>query len=459
MKKYSDKFLNQIFKLKKSIIGFEFEFYMKNISYYKTLELLNQELSPVKVWGFRQYHSGFTTDENNFKIEPDLSGGSNMVELITGPLNYIDSKYYLIKILNFIQNYGYTNDKTSIHINISFNDEKLDLNNVNILKLILNINEDEIYKYYPSRKNNVYAKSVKKIIPYKEYDFSNIPISIVKNNMKLPNDKYYGINFLNIVKNKKFQRLEYRYIGGKDYEKNIGQIIYFMEKFIIYTYNSINSYFNNNDMKLLDNYLEERINSYKSLSSYDNFIVEYPTIQLQIDQNNNYDIVSTYYTKIYTKIYELVNSIENIKECIINYVSETKTIEIVDTDIKSIFIIKDVYFINCNLEGIFENCNFINSEIYNSQLTKCEMKMSEANDSKLYNCEVNDSAITNCYFQDGYLNGSMTGGVYRSGKLGPHAEMSSDVKLVTDYNNFFNTDFDKENNKENIKGFDKKITK
>ena len=202
MKKYSDKFLNQIFKLKKSIIGFEFEFYMKNISYYKTLELLNQELSPVKVWGFRQYHSGFTTDENNFKIEPDLSGGSNMVELITGPLNYIDSKYYLVKILNFIQNYGYTNDKTSIHINISFNDEKLDLNNVNILKLILNINEDEIYKYYPSRKNNVYAKSVKKIIPYKEYDFSNIPISIVKNNMKLPNDKYYGINFLNIVKNK-----------------------------------------------------------------------------------------------------------------------------------------------------------------------------------------------------------------------------------------------------------------
>jgi hypothetical protein len=85
--------------------------------------------------------------------------------------------------------------------------ENIDLNNVNILKLILNINEDEIYKYYPSRKNNVYAKSVKKIIPYKEYDFSNIPISIVKNNMKLPNDKYYGINFLNIVKNKKFQRL------------------------------------------------------------------------------------------------------------------------------------------------------------------------------------------------------------------------------------------------------------
>ena len=122
MKKYSDKFLNQSSKLKNARIGFEFEFYMKDLSFYKTLEILNKELDPVKVHGFRQYHSGFTPDSKNFKIEPDLSGGSNMVELVTGPMDYNDSKFYLIKILNFIQNYGYTNDKSSIHFNISFKD-------------------------------------------------------------------------------------------------------------------------------------------------------------------------------------------------------------------------------------------------------------------------------------------------------------------------------------------------
>jgi hypothetical protein len=105
MKKYSDKFLNQSSKLKNAVIGFEFEFYMKDLSYYKTLELLNQELKPVKVWGFRQYHSDFTPDSQNFKIEPDLSGGSNMVELITGPMQYTDAKFYLIKILKFIQSF------------------------------------------------------------------------------------------------------------------------------------------------------------------------------------------------------------------------------------------------------------------------------------------------------------------------------------------------------------------
>ena len=101
MKKYSDKFINQSSKLKHARIGFEFEFYMKDLSFYKTLEMLNVDLAPVKVWGFRQYHSDFTPDENNFKIEPDLSGGSNMVELVTGPLDYYDAKYYLVKIIIF----------------------------------------------------------------------------------------------------------------------------------------------------------------------------------------------------------------------------------------------------------------------------------------------------------------------------------------------------------------------
>ena len=235
MKKYSDKFLNQTNKLKKARVGFEFEFYMKDISFYKTLELLNQELSPVKVWGFRQYHSDFTPDEKNFKIEPDLSGGSNMVELVTGPLDYYDAKYYLIKIVKFIQNYGYTNEKSSVHFNLSFNGDK-NLNDLNTLKLILNTDEDEIYRVYPSRKGNVYAKSVKKMIPFKEYDFFNISIDVVKNNLRLPNDKYYGINFLHINNEKESQRLELRYIGGKDYEKNIGNLIYFMDRFIINVY-------------------------------------------------------------------------------------------------------------------------------------------------------------------------------------------------------------------------------
>jgi uncharacterized protein YjbI with pentapeptide repeats len=441
MEKYSDKFLNQSGKLKNSILGMEFEFYMKDLSFYKTLELLNQQLTPVKVHGFREYHSDFTPDESNFKIEPDLSGGSNMIELVTGPMDYYDAKFYLIKIIKFIQTYGYTNEKCSIHFNLSFNGDK-NLNDLNILKLILNTDEEEIYRYYPSRKDNVYAKTIKKIIPFKEYDFFNIPISVVKNNLRLPNDKYYGINFLNINNDKETQRLEFRYIGGKDFEKNLGQLIYFMERFIINTYESIDAVFTSEDTTKLEEFLEDNIGNFKNLSKYDNFIVDFPTIQLQINQDNNYDIVSTYYEKIYSRIFNLVESTQDLKECIINYVIEKQTIEIVDAQFKTSATLKNYDLINCQVEGIFEDCYFIGSEIKNSQVSKSKLQHSDADNSKILNCKVEQSELTNCYFMNGYLNGDMYGGVFRSGKLGPYATMDSEVKIVTDNNNFFDTKYE-----------------
>lgn len=458
MEKYSDKFLNQSSKLKNAVCGFEFEFYMKDLSFYKTLELLNQELTPVKVWGFREYHSDFTPDESNFKIEPDLSGGSNMIELVTGPMDYYDAKFYLIKIIKFIQNYGYTNEKCSIHFNLSFNGDK-NLNDLNILKLILNTDEDEIYRYYPSRKDNVYAKTVKRIIPFKEYDFFNIPISVVKNNLRLPNDKYYGINFLNINNDKETQRLEFRYIGGKDFEKNLGQLIYFMERFIINTYESIDALFTPEDITKLEEFLEDNIGNFKNLSKYDNFIVDFPTIQLQINQDNNYDIVSTYYEKIYSRIFNLVESTQDLKECIINYVIEKQTIEIVDASFKTSATLKNYDLINCQVEGIFEDCYFIGSEIKNSQIYKSKLQHSDVDNSKVLNCKVEQSELTNCYFMNGYLNGDMYGGVFRSGDLGPYATMDSEVKVVKDNDNFFDTTFDEDDkggDKEAVKGYGKK---
>jgi hypothetical protein len=416
---------------------------MKDLSYYKTLEILNDELKPVKVWGFRQYHSDFTPDENNFKIEPDLSGGSNMVELVTGPLNFYDAKYYLIKIIKFIQNYGYTNEKCSIHFNISFLEK--DLNDINTLKLILNIDEDEIYRTYPTRKDNVYAKTVKKIIPYKEYDFFNIPVTVVKNNMRLPGDKYYGINFLHINNDKNSQRLEFRYIGGKDYEKNLGQLIYFMERFIINVYDSIDVDFNAEDVNKLEEYLEDNIKTYKNLSNYDNFIVDFSSIQIQIDQDSNYDVVATYYPKIYSRIFNLIDFTEGLKECIVNYVTSTQTMEIVDARIKTTSTLKNYDLVNCQLEGIFEDCLFLGCEIKNSQCIKSKLIQCDADDSKILNCKVEQSTLNNCYFMDGLLNGDMYGGVFRSGKLGPFATMDSEVKVVTDNNNFFDTKYEDEN--------------
>ena len=443
MRKYSEKFLNDSEVLKKAKCGLEFEFYMKELSFYKTLELLNQYLSPVKVWGFRKYHTDFTPDSQNFKIEPDLSGGANMVELITGPLDYFEAKYYLIKLLKFIQIHGYTNEKSSIHFNISFTDEDKNLNDLNVLKLILMVDEDEIYSSYPSRKGNVYAKSIKKMIPYKEYDYNSVGIDVVRNTLRLPDDKYYGINFLHIHKSKESQRLEFRSIGGKDYEQNIGQITYFLDRFILDVYKSIDASFNDQDIEELEKYLDENINNFKNFSKYDNFIVDFPSVTLQIDQQYSYEIVNAYYDRIYPKLHKLVDSTEALGDCIVNFVTTTQKIEIIDANIKTTQNVSGFDFINCIIaNGIFESCHFVNSNIDNCQIIKSRIHGCEVTGTKVLNCEVEATQLKDCFFMGGYLNCDMTGGVFRSGKLGPYANISSETKIVSETDNFFDTKFD-----------------
>lgn len=446
MRKYSEKFLNDSEFLKFARVGFEFEFYMKDLSFYKTLELLNQYLTPVKVWGFRKYHSDMTPDSRNFKIEPDLSGGANMVELVTGPLDYFEAKFFLNKLLKFIQSYGYTNDKCSIHFNVSFSEEcEKNLNDLNVLKLILMIDEDEIYYVYPMRKNNVYAKSVKNIIPYKDYDFNNVPIDIIKNNLMLPDDKYYGINFLHINNPRETQRLEFRYIGGKDYEKNIGDLSYFLDLFIKNVYNSIDVSFTSEDSEKIEIYLDENITNFKNFSKYDNFLIEFPTITIQVDQNYDYNTISAYYGRIYQKLFEIVHSIDSLSDCIINYVTETQRFEIIDAQFKSIKNIKDVDLINCTTtESIFQECSIINSNLNNCQTIKSSIWGSELKNSKVLNSSVESSELHNCYFMGGYMNGDMFGGVLRSGKLGPYANVSSETKIISETDNFFDTEFDED---------------
>jgi hypothetical protein len=413
---------------------------------------------PVKVHGFRHYHADFKPDNNNFKIEPDLSGGSNMVELITGPMQYTDAKFYLIKILKFIQNYGYTNEKASIHFNLSFIGEK-NLNDLNVLKLILNTNEEEIYSFYPSRKGNIYAKSVKNIIPFKEYDFFNISIESVKNSLYVPEDKYYGINFTHINSDKEKQRLEYRYIGGEDYEKSIGNIIYFLDRFIIDSYNSIDVGFNENDCTNLEIYLEKNIDKYKSFSKYDNFLVEYPNIQLQVDQSNLYELVSSYFLRIYDRLWDIIESTDGLKDCILNYVTSTQKLEVIDATVKGTFPINSIEFVNCIvLEGIYEKCNFYGCEISKSDISKSKIEASEVKSSKVLSCRVENTTLDDCFFMSGFLNGDMNGGIFRSGELGPYASISPETKIVDRHENFFDTKFETEekgDTKGKIVGFKK----
>ena len=443
MDKFTNKYIGHFDILKKAIIGFEFEFYSDK-SYYKILELLNRELSPIKVWGKRKYHSEMDPDEYNFKIEPDLSMGNMGIELITGPMPYNNAKLILLKILKILQEYAKTDDKTSLHINISFDKNETDktLDRLNILKLILNTDEDLVYKFFPTRKNNFYAKSVKRLIPFKGYDYVNDAINILINNIQLIDSKYYGIN----IKEAYNGRLEFRYIGDKDYQFKTREIMELMDYFISLTWNSIDEEMDDEDIKKLRGYLEENINNFKNFTKLENFIAEFPTIQLEVDKDEEFVVVKSYYSNIYTKIYDLIKNIYNLNNCIINWDTDTKMLELVDADFQTIFDLGNISVIDSNANGgTYNDSQFINCEVKNAHLHNCTFISADLYNCKLENCNVDaQSMLKNCYWYGGLMGGDFQSGVFRSGKIGEFGVLGDAVRIVTDMDSYFNTSIDDE---------------
>jgi len=443
MDNFTNKYIGSYDILKKSILGFEFEFYTDR-SYYKLLELLNRELAPIKVWGKRKYHSEMEVDDHNFKIEPDLSGGPDMVELITGPMSYQNAKLTLLKCLAILQKYGKTDEKCSLHINISFDKDLTEkvLDKLNILKLILQIKEDLIYKFFPTRKDNFYAKSIKKLIPFKGYDYTNDAINILINNIQLPDTKYYGVN----IKEAFNGRLEFRYIGDKDYQFKSREIMELMDYFVSLTWNCINEKLDKDDIKELRGILDENINNFKNFSSLEKFISEFPTIQLEVDKDESFVVVKSYYSNIYSKIYDIIKNIDNLSNCLINWDTETKQLELVDADFKCIFDLKNMSFIDSNANGgTYKDCIFVSCEVKNAHLHNCKVISTDVNNCKLENTDVDQlSSLRNCYYYGGLMGGQFISGVFRSGKIGEFGSLEDGVKIVTDMDSYFNTSIDQE---------------
>lgn len=437
MKKFSDYYINYSNILKHAVVGFEFEFYTEK-PYYKLLEYFNRELKPIKTHGFRKYHSSFTPDAMNFKLEPDLSGGNQLIELITGPMQYPDCKIVMLKIMKILQEIAQIDEKCSLHINISFDKEAdKSINDLVPIKLILDIDEDNIFQLFPNRENNYYAKSIKRLIPFKGYTQTNGVIDLMLANIELPNTKYYGVN----IKEYTQGWLEYRYIGGVDYQFKTKEIINLLDYFILLTWNNIDVEINDEDREKILDYLQENVSNVKKFATYEDFISEFPSVKIEIDKQFNRTIISAYYEKIHNRLYDLLMNTFNLKDSIINYDTETQKLEVVDTLIKGIFDLKHFNFVECQIvDGVFDDCYFYETDIKNAHLESCTLSNCEVYNTKMTGCNVSaETTLENVYFYGGFMDGEFISGVMRGGTLGPNAIVSDSVKLVTDDDNYFGT--------------------
>jgi hypothetical protein len=416
--------------LNASQIGIEFEFY-SNLELEETQKSLS-ELLNRKIRLEEKAHSDFQPSAEVFKMEPDMSGGKGLIELVTGAMPYRNARIVIQKMLRWIEKNGYTNDRASIHLNMSFNPDYLvDKNMIqrmSVLKFILEFDEARVYKYFPNRKDSTYAKSIKWIMPKHEAFYYNENL-ISSDNFTFANTKYYGINFEKAQKN----YLEFRYLGGENYEKRVDDILHLADGFIMSVFKScFNPRFTPENKIELKRILEknrplmEMLKDYKAVNKY------WKKINILVDLTDNEQVIEVQWNRFKLKVLELLAN-GTMEEGIINYDSDYGMVQVKNGKFKTAYLLDGFEFIDCELSGNIENSGIYGGKVEGAQLVRTQLyRGCEVKDSKIESSYVHGScSVTNCFVfgKDTIFKGRMVGGIFREGGIGPHARFD-DTEIV-----------------------------
>lgn len=381
-------------------IGFEFEFFSP-ISREELSEKLEKVLHKKIIWT-DDYHSDLPVSQNEFKLEPDFSGGFKMNELITGVMPYDEAIHVMYKVMNFIDEHGFTTERTGFHINISMNEFDMGLSeklsSLNVFKYILNLDEEKIFEMWPSAKSRIqkiYKSPVSNIYPKNRF-VAETSIAYAKPgnpaDFNYPQSKYFGINFEKLAKG----YLEVRYAGGAEYQVRradaTGLINYIAESLWNTLKNNHN--YTIDETKKVSDILKKQKSTINSVKSYESFKTAFPEIELYIDLKNDPRIIESNYLNIREKLFDLI-IYGKVQKGQVNYDTQTKRTQVKDSIIKEGFGLSGLDFINCTIEAELTDCMLIHSKVRSSHLTECRI----ISDNDIRYCHLED-----CLFERGGSN-------------------------------------------------------
>jgi hypothetical protein len=403
--------------LKNALVGVEFEFY-SNLPIDETAKKIGSLLGK-KIQVEDKAHSEFEPTADHFKLEPDMSGGVKLMELVTGAMPYFNARLMIINVCRWIEEHGYTTDRSSIHLNLSFDKNKIENKNriskMNVLKFILEFKEDQVFKFFPVRKGSAYAKSIKFVLPNKDtYFFDGKTIN--EQNFTYPDSKYYGINFEKRHKN----YLEFRYIGGADWEKKTSKILHMLDQFLVQLWNSTESNsFNNLNALELKRILAENQRIINSRKDWRAIEANWKDVKFTVDLQNHPQILDLHWSNIKEKVMLLFTH-GSMSKGHINYDTDTGKVQVNGGELSYCVALSGYDFVSSKIKGELLHCD----------LFRCEVTGSDVDECNFYdNCEIISSKVKNSYVHqsckledvyiygtNGIMKGSMKGGIFREGK-------------------------------------------
>lgn len=423
-------------------IGIEFEFYSSTDDVVETARSISKVLKkrvvvPMALSNIAEpkplYHSPIQPSATIFKLEPDYSGGKNMCELVTGPMGYSEARDVIIKVFEWIQSNGYTTERCSIHANISLDPNKIptrvEIPMMNIVKFVLGFDEEKVFDVFPKRRDSVYARSIKELKP-NAVIFYTTDADISRNVLDVPDEKYYGVNFLKAEKG----YLEYRYMGGENYEKKTKKVLDLIDYYILNLYEVLNfdGNFSATDKAIFKKMMERQQKLGESFVKYSTFKKNFPKIELGIDLRNDDEILEALWGIIKDPLFKVIMT-SGIKKGIFNFDTDLSVLQVRDTNLKNV-VAKDIEFVNCEIEGTLDRCTFYGCTIKHSRVSEAK----PVKDNKFDSCKIADTPLhvsnvcDNCFIENKRfpINCTVNGGVIRNGEVGKLANISKETMIV-----------------------------
>ena len=290
----------------------------------------------------------------------------------------------------------------------------------------------------------MYANTVKRVVPVNRFSMLENITYIDPKLFKVPDEKYYGVNFTKL----KDGYLEFRYLGNRDYEKKIKEIREVIDYVILYLYDILSHRANGytkEDLAKLKEMMKEYSKVVKCYSNPELFFMNFPDFHVFVDLKGLDENIKTYFPMIKDKIFDLVVD-GNVRSCYFNYDTTNGRYQLKEARIRNFMKVKDMDLISCDIKGgALENCNLFTCDIKKSRIENCNV----ANGCKISSSKVNASVIefsnelTDCFIdcKGKNVNCKTIGGVLRGGNIGDYAEIGKDTIKVRGFNDLRNERF------------------
>ena len=423
--------LNDSKILQNALVGVEFEFY-SNIEINETAKQL-AELIGKKIRVETKAHSDFEVTSDEFKIEPDMSGGAKLMELVTGALPYFAARLMIIKVCEWIDKNGYTNDRSSIHLNLSFDTSKIEnkyrISKMNVLKFILDFNEDQVFKFFPRREDSAYAKSIKFILPKDNTHFFDGK-HINQQNFIYPDSKYYGVNFDKRHKN----YLEFRYVGGADWQKKTSTILHLVDRFLVQLWNSTEStQFTELNAIELKKIISSNQRIIDARGNWKSIEKNWNSVELMVDLQKDERIIDLYWPNIRDRVMKLFTH-GDLSKGIINYDTDTGKVQVKNGRLEYCVEITGYDFVDSFIRGELSYCDVFSCDVSGSDVSFCNFYGStQITSSKVKSSYVNRTCVVDdgyIYGSDGVFKGTMNGGIFREGNYDKQSAKFNNTEII-----------------------------